>query len=221
MSKDYSKGYEQGQKDGASGNNRLAMRAAQRLLHVGAYLPGFGARDDEFIEGYKTGFQDKLRVIQTSQKENTMPETLGRGGITDESRIERESKHPHENQQAAGKLGGTQPPFADIKERVQTATASILTGGSPMSNSFAHQKELLLNLKQYLSQFQERLLGVSGSYQSTLDELHSAGMMDETYARYVQNELAQTQTLISRLVEHIGATDIPRVEKEISFLESH
>jgi len=222
MPKDFSKGYAQGQQDGVTGNNRLAMRAFKRLLNFGAYLPGAGNRDDEFIEGYKAGFRDKVRVIQTSPRENAMPpETLGRGDFTDESRIEHESKRPHENQQTTGKPGATPPPFADIKEHVKTATNSILTGGSPMSNSFAHQKELLLNLKQYLTQFQERLLGVSSSYQNKLDELHGAGMMEETYKRYVENELAQTQSLIKNLVDHIGASDIPKVQKEIEYLDSH
>lgn len=87
------------------------------------------------------------------------------------------------------------------------------------STSFSHQIELLLQLKQYLGDFQDRLLGVSANYQRKVDELHSAGMMDETYARYVENELVQTQSLIARLVDHIDANDIPKVESEISYLE--
>ena len=88
------------------------------------------------------------------------------------------------------------------------------------ATSFSHQIELLQQLKQYLGNFQERLMGVSGSYQHKVDELHGAGMMDETHARYVANELAQTQALIARLVEHISASDIPTVEREIRYLES-
>ena len=89
------------------------------------------------------------------------------------------------------------------------------------ATSFSHQIELLQQLKHYLGDFQERLLGVSGNYQRKLDELHSAGMMDETYARYVATELAETQAFIARLVEHISHSDIPKVEREISYLESH
>ena len=89
------------------------------------------------------------------------------------------------------------------------------------ATSFSHQIELLQQLKQYLGDFQERLLGVSANYQRKVDELHGAGMMDETYARYVENELAQTQAMIARLVEHISLSDIPKVEREISYLEWH
>ena len=87
------------------------------------------------------------------------------------------------------------------------------------ANSFAEQVALLQDLKNYLAQFQERLVGVSNSYRNKVDGLHNAGMMDETHRRYVENELAQTQSLIARLVEHIDANDIPKVESEISYLE--
>lgn len=221
MAKDYSAGYALGQQDGADGNNRLASRSFMRLFRIGAYLPGCGARDDEFIEGYKAGFRDKVRIIKVHQEISTMTETQGRGDLADESRIEREAKRAHENPGDTGKSASSPPPIAILNEQVKAATDSILTGGTSMSNSFAHQKELLLNLKHYLGQFQERLLGVAGSYQSKLDELHGAGMMDETYRKYVESELAQTQSLIKNLVAHIDANDIPKVQKEIDFLDSH
>jgi len=151
-----------------------------------------------------------------------MPETLGRGSFEDESRIERESKRPHENPPVPDDDGVLLPSsISDTIEAVRATVHSILTGESFMSNSFAHQKELLFNLKSYLSQFQQRLIGVSASYQSKLDELHAAGMMDETYQSFLENELAQTQAMIRNLVEHIGGNDIPKVQKEIDFLESH
>jgi len=87
------------------------------------------------------------------------------------------------------------------------------------TTSFAHQIELLQELKQYLSDFQDRLVGVSLKYQRKVEELHQAGMMDETYSRYTENELTETQALMARLVEHIDANDIPKVESEISYLE--
>ena len=41
MSKDYSKGYKQGQQDGANGDNNLAMQSFKRLFtEVGSWLPG-------------------------------------------------------------------------------------------------------------------------------------------------------------------------------------
>lgn len=150
-----------------------------------------------------------------------MPETLGRGDPEDESRIEREAKYAHENPQGVSRpVTPISPAVAALNEQVLTATISTLTGGSSMSaNSFAEQVALLQDLKNYLAQFQERLVGVSNSYRNKVDGLHNAGMMDETHRRYVENELAQTQSLIARLVEHIDANDIPKVESEISYLE--
>ena len=172
MAKDYSKGYTQGQEDGASGDNKLAMRSFKRLFtEVGSWLPGFDNRDAQFRTGYVEGFKDKVRVVQTAPAQTT------------------------------------------------TSNVSTPNGGGMASTSFSHQIELLLQLKQYLGDFQDRLLGVSANYQRKVDALHGAGMMDETYARYVEIELAQTQDLIKRLVDHIDANDIPKVESEISYLE--
>lgn len=68
MSKTYSDGYALGQKDGANGENRLPARAWVRsLTHLGSYLPGAQNRDDEWIKGYRQGFEDKVRQINVSQ----------------------------------------------------------------------------------------------------------------------------------------------------------
>ena len=219
MSKNYSEGYQQAREDG--GNNRLAMRAFKRLLNVSAYFPGFEARDAEFFDGYKDGVRDSVRVIQTTATGASMNDTQGRGN--NERSVEITTQRPTENQPAtAGTQAVTSAALAQLREQVQTATYSTLNGGSSMSaTSFSHQIELLQQLKQYLGDFQERLMGVSGNYQRKVDELHGAGMMDETHARYVANELAQTQALIARLVEHISISDIPTVEREIRYLESH
>lgn len=150
-----------------------------------------------------------------------MSETLGRGEFTDERRIEHEAKRPHENPPPAGDPASSPAPaIADLRREAREAIQSILSGGAMSdATSFSHQVELLLQLKQYLTDFQDRLLGVSDNYRHKIETLHQAGMMDETCHRYVENELAETQSLIGRLVEHIGANDIPRVESEIAYLE--
>ena len=133
-----------------------------------------------------------------------MSETQGRGEMTDESRIERNNKRPLEN---------------TITDDVRDAVATTLTGNTMSdATSFSAQVALLEELKTYLGTFQDRLQGVSNNYQERVDQLHQAGMMNETYQRYVENELAQTQAMISRLVEHIGSSDIPKVSKEIDYL---
>lgn len=168
MSKHFSNGNRDGHDDGKSGDNRLAVRSAERLLHVSAYLPGAENRDAEYRRGYVAGFADEVRV--------------------------------HHVAPADGSQGG----------------------GFPMSQatSFAHQIELLQNLKQYLMTFQERLGAVSEAYQRKVDQLHDeGGLMDETYRDYVVNCLEPTRALIARMVEHIDESDIPAVEREIQYLE--
>ena len=218
MAKNYSEGYQQAREDGG---NRLAMRAFKRLLNVSAYFPGFDARDAEFFDGYKDGVRDSVRVIQTTATGASMNDTQGRGH--GERSVEITTQRPLENKPATEDVQATtSAALANLQEQVKAATYSTLNRGSSMSaTSFSHQVELLQNLKQYLGDFQERLLGVAANYQRKVDELHGAGMMDETYARYIENELAQTQAMIARLVDHISASDIPTVEREISYLESH
>jgi hypothetical protein len=68
MSKTYSDAYALGQKDGASGDNRLPMRAWMRTLtNMGSYLPGAENRDDEWIKGYRQGFEDQRRQFNIAQ----------------------------------------------------------------------------------------------------------------------------------------------------------
>ncbi|WP_295386132.1 hypothetical protein [uncultured Thiodictyon sp.] len=171
MSQDFAIGNQHGHEDGRGGDNRLAARAARRLLDLGSYLPGAENRDDEYRRGYLAGFEDEVRV-----------------------------------QRVTPAAPGTPRP----------------TGAAAMSNatSFAHQIELLQSLRHYLSEFQERLQGVSANYQRKVDALHAeGGLMDETYRDLVEQQVSETRALIERLVEHIGANDIPAVQREIGYLE--
>lgn len=176
MSKDRSKGAELGTKDGTTGHNRLAFRSFQRMGKLTSWLPGIANRDQEFREGYKQAFQDRIRTIRTIQ------------------------------------------PISEAASPEVPASKS--TGVSSMSSetSFSHQVELLNNLKQYLHDFQERLLGVSANYANKVDALHGAGMMDETYQEFTASELAETRAMIQRLVDHIESSDLPAVEREINYL---
>ena len=100
--------------------------------------------------------------------------------------------------------------------------SSANPGASAMSHatSYAYQIELLQHLKQYLADFQERLLGVSANYQRKVDELHGeGGWMDETHRDFAENQLDVTRAMIANLVNHIAENDIPAVEREIGRLE--
>lgn len=63
MSKTFYKAYQLGQKDGTSGQNKLASRSFMRMFtNIGSYLPGSANRDDEWIKGYRSGFDDSVRT---------------------------------------------------------------------------------------------------------------------------------------------------------------
>jgi nucleoid DNA-binding protein len=64
MSKTYYNAYQLGQQDGINGHNRLPFRSFTRMLtNIGVYLPGAANRDDEWLKGYRAGFEDSIRKI--------------------------------------------------------------------------------------------------------------------------------------------------------------
>jgi hypothetical protein len=109
-----------------------------------------------------------------------------------------------------------------VVQKTDFIPSNTPTGGNAVSEAtnFGYQIELLYNLKQYLTDFQERLLGVSANYQRKVDALHNeGGMMDEIHRDFVEQQLEPTRMLIARLVEHIGDNDIPAVQTMIQRLE--
>lgn len=88
--------------------------------------------------------------------------------------------------------------------------------------SFSHQIELLESLKSYLHGFQERLAIVAEKYEKQVNDLYDAGgMMDETFNDFHDNYVEVTKGKIQNLINQINDLDIPFVEKEIDYLESH
>lgn len=70
MSKTYSEAYALGQKDGEQGENKMAWRSFTRTLtNVGSYLPGAENRDDEWLKGYRQGFEDQVRLVNVNIKQ--------------------------------------------------------------------------------------------------------------------------------------------------------
>ena len=86
-------------------------------------------------------------------------------------------------------------------------------------NAFSHQIELMQNLQQFLSTFQDRLLQVATSYQNQVDKLHDAGLMDEIHRDFSNQEMAETCAAIKQLVDRIGNSDIPHAQQIIAYLE--
>jgi hypothetical protein len=96
MSKTFSDAYKLGQSDGEEGENKLPTRAWVRsLTHIGSYLPGAENRDDEWVKGYRQGFEDKVKQVnvkvqpdkevtmnsnETMSFPNQLPETSPMGG---------------------------------------------------------------------------------------------------------------------------------------------
>jgi hypothetical protein len=93
------------------------------------------------------------------------------------------------------------------------------TSASTMKNAFAFQAELQNNLKGWLHRLTEHLDSVAKQYVQKVEQLHAEGMMDETYQDYIRDYLDPTRERISRLIQHIEAQDIPRIEQEMRFLE--
>lgn len=87
------------------------------------------------------------------------------------------------------------------------------------ATSYARQIELLSHLRQSLIQCQEDMWNNALNYQKAIEFLHGEGMMDETYRDFVSEQVEPTCALIRQLVDHIGDSDIPAVDREIAFLD--
>jgi len=86
--------------------------------------------------------------------------------------------------------------------------------------SFDYQIQLLVELKNYLNNLQDRLNHVSMQYWSKSNDISQAGMFEETYSKFVQEYVYDTNQKLKDIVNQINERDIPFIEKQISFLES-
>lgn len=86
--------------------------------------------------------------------------------------------------------------------------------------SIRGQIEMAEELKRYLHGFQERLGAVAESYKKKCDDLYDAGMLREKIETFISDNLAETTSKLSEVVESINDKDIPYLEKYIEQLES-
>jgi len=86
--------------------------------------------------------------------------------------------------------------------------------------AFEHQIALAEDLKKWLNNLHERLFLVTSSYNSKINDLHQAGMMEEFYQKFVQENVPETNEKIKDVLRQIHECDIPFIEKYIAYLES-
>jgi len=222
MAKDYNKAYDLAQQDAASGENKLAMRSFKRLLNIGSYLPGFEGRDAEFFDGYKDGFRDKVRIIQTSTvTEASMSDTQGKG--KGEGSVEINTQRPTENQQThstGSAAASTTAALGGLQTQVQAVTHSTLTGGASVSApTLAQQILSLTKLKESLEKFRHDVIISSQQYQDAVNYL-GANILQEMRDSYAQKQLVATQRLSKELTDHMMANDIKALEEKINDLRA-
>lgn len=85
-------------------------------------------------------------------------------------------------------------------------------------NSFAKQYALLEILKQRLTDLTMQLDALSTDYETKVNELGEAGMMDETFYMFQNECLEPTKIEIKSLIERLSEHDIPKVEEELDYL---
>jgi hypothetical protein len=151
-----------------------------------------------------------------------MSETLGRGALTDDRRIERISKYAAENEAQRVPIAAVSARAAVTRETKMalTSLSNDITGKSMSNNSYALQNQLLTDLKNKLEDLQNNLQTNYNNFENDAIAL-GHGMMRETMEGYVNNELQITSRLIKELVNHIKASDVAKINKEIALVELH
>jgi hypothetical protein len=88
-------------------------------------------------------------------------------------------------------------------------------------NSIENQIQLLEGLETYLTNFQEKLLGVFASYQRKVDALKSEGnLLSNIHRDYSEQQLEPIRASLTNVVEQISDNDIPAIKRYIAWLES-
>jgi hypothetical protein len=170
--------------------------------------------ENDFKEAYDVGQADgkggKKRLALHGFKQLFRPGTWLPGA---ESRLKQAFSGYEAGFQDAIRVVNVQPAASS------TPSSSTPTTASTMTNTYAYQNELQNNLKGWLHRLTEHLDSVAKQYVQKVEQLHAEGMMDETYQDYVRDYLDPTRERITRLIQHIEAQDIPRIEQEMRFLE--
>lgn len=160
MSKTYSDAYTLGQKDGETGQNKLPWHAFKRMFtNVGVYLPGAGNRDDEWIKGYRQGFEDRvreLRIVQSNATKEDQMNSLNHG-------MGNPSNIPSATLGSSGGSGGNGGQGNNLATRIAAAQSlyeTIVKFGkfvdetnAEYENVFVKHKYLLL--EEYFDSLQE------------------------------------------------------------------
>lgn len=141
----------------------------------------------------------------------------GSGARLDEHRDGYTQKH----QLMANDVGRVVHVTTDSGSTSPTSSSTISsTGASTMSSatSAEEQIQLLEDLKSYLNNFQEKLIGVSANYRRKADSLDGS-LLREVHQQFVETEVDPACELIVKLADMIADSSIPAVERRIQQLE--
>lgn len=170
--------------------------------------------ENDFKEAYDIGQADgrsgKKRLALHGFKQLFKPGTWLPGA---ESRLQQSFSGYEAGFQDAVRVINVQPAASTTQPSIRPNTAST------MINDFNYQAELQKNLKDWLQRLTEHLDSVAKQYVQKIEQLHAKGMFLQTYQEYVRDYLDPTRDRIARLIQHIEAQDIPRIEQEMRFLE--
>lgn len=105
----------------------------------------------------------------------------------------------------------------NVKNIISNKTI-INTTAMARQTSFQHQIELAVDLKAYLIRLQENLANAAQKYHDKTNSLYEAGMMDENH-QALEEYMFETVSRIKNIVEQINESDIPFVDRLVSYLE--
>ncbi len=195
----YKTGFEQGVQDATSNQGKRLLPDLktffQSLFHGGDHLMS------EYHNGYEQGYTkglEKANGIYKEQREAPSSQNQEESNAKDSEK----AKGSYETRQ-------TTP-----NSQTQTAKNETI-----MANSFGQQIVILEGLKAKLRDVQNYLEGISSNYVAKVAGLEGEGFLRGVPYTALEDNLADTKSQISKLIDHIEHGDIAAIDKWIAELE--
>lgn len=170
-------------------------------------------------DSYKTGFEQGVQDATSNQGKRLLPDlkTFFQSLFPGGDHLMSEYHNGYEQ----GYTKGLEKAKGSYETRQTTPNSQTQTAKNEtiMANSFGQQIVILEGLKAKLRDVQNYLEGISSNYVAKVAGLEGEGFLRGVPYTALEDNLADTKSQISKLIDHIEHGDIAAIDKWIAELE--